>query len=156
MNQKRDIPLFIIDSSRSHGRGHEKDFVACTSRELPWVGEITILNERELEIDQDWQKRNTLCAYTDPNEAGIRAKLKVVSVSDGSPRRKISRPAIAHAPLSERVAHTARHSGGGLGEHQQRGGSEVCQRTAGADPREPTREPEGQPGVYGWLHTEQD
>lgn len=85
MNQKREIPLFIIDNSRSHGRGREKDFVACTSRELPWVGEITILNERELEIDQDWQKRNTLCAYTDPNEAGIRAKLKVVSVSDGSP-----------------------------------------------------------------------
>jgi len=90
MNQKREIPLFIIDSSRSHGRGREKDFVACTSRELPWVGEITILTERELEIDQDWQKRNTLCAYTEPNEAGIRAKLKVVSVSDGFPVGKTS------------------------------------------------------------------
>jgi hypothetical protein len=83
MNQKRDIPLFIIDNSRSHGRGREKDFVACTSCELPWYGEITILNERELEIDQDWQKRNTLCAYTEPNEAGIRAKLKVTGFREG-------------------------------------------------------------------------
>ena len=79
MNQKRDIPLFIIDSSRSHGRGREKDFVPCTSRELPWYGEITILNERELEIDQDWQTKNWWCIYTDDNGAGLRGKLKVVS-----------------------------------------------------------------------------
>ena len=79
MNQKRDIPLFIIDSSRSHGRGREKDFVACTSRELPWYGEITILTERELEIDQDWQAKNWWCAYTDDNGAGLRGKLKLVS-----------------------------------------------------------------------------
>ena len=79
MNQKREIPLFIIDSSRSHGRGREKDFVACTSRELPWVGEITILNERELEIDQDWQKKPANVAFTDDNGAGLRGKLKMVS-----------------------------------------------------------------------------
>lgn len=80
MNQKREIPLFIIDNSRSHGRGREKDFVACTSRELPWVGEITLLDERELEIDQDWQQKNWWCIYSDDNGAGIRAKLKVLSV----------------------------------------------------------------------------
>lgn len=74
----RDFPLFIIDNSRSHGRGREKDFVACTAKELPWVGEITILNEKELEIDQDWTKKNPLCAYTDDNGAGFRGKLKVV------------------------------------------------------------------------------
>ena len=79
MNQKRDIPLFIIDNSRSHGRGREKDFVACTSRELPWVGEITILNERELEIDQDWQTKPTNVMFTDDRGAGLRGKLKVVS-----------------------------------------------------------------------------
>ena len=79
MNQKREIPLFIIDNSRSHGRGREKDFVACTSRELPWYGEITILNEQELEIDQDWQKKSWWCVYTDDNGAGLRGKLKMVS-----------------------------------------------------------------------------
>ena len=79
MNHKRDIPLFIIDSSRSHGRGREKDFVACTSRECPWYGEITILNERELEIDQDWQTKPYNVMFTDDNGAGLRGKLKMVS-----------------------------------------------------------------------------
>ena len=79
MNQKREIPLYIIDTSRSHGRGREKDFVACTSKELPWVGEITILTEPELEIDQDWQQKNWWCVYTDANSAGMRGKLKLLS-----------------------------------------------------------------------------
>ena len=77
--ERREFPLFIIDSSRSHGRGREKDFVACTSKELPWVGEITILTEQELEIDQDWQQKNWWCAYTDANKAGMRGKLKFLS-----------------------------------------------------------------------------
>lgn len=75
----RNYPLFIIDNSRSHGRGREKDFVACTSKELPWVGEITILNEKELEIDQDWQQKPALVAFSEDNGAGFRAKLTVVS-----------------------------------------------------------------------------
>lgn len=79
---QRNIPLFIIDNSRSHGRSRETDFVACTSREFPWYGEITLVNEQELELDQDWSERNPLCAYTDRNEAGIRAKLKVVSAPE--------------------------------------------------------------------------
>lgn len=83
MEQKRDIPLFIIDNSRSHGRGREKDFVVCTSKEFPWYGEITLLTEQELEIDQDWTMKSTQCAYTERNEAGIRAKLKVTSAPGG-------------------------------------------------------------------------
>lgn len=74
----RDFPLFIIDNSRSHGRGRETDFVACTSAENPFVGEITLLHEDELAIDQDWSSKNPLCLYTEPNPAGIRGKLKVV------------------------------------------------------------------------------
>lgn len=80
---QRNIPLFIIDSSRSHGRARETDFVACTSRELPWYGEITLLNDQELEIDQDWSMKNPLCVYTERNDIGIRAKLKVVSAFGG-------------------------------------------------------------------------
>lgn len=83
MDKKRDLPLFIIDSSRSHGRARETDFVACTLRELPWYGEITLLTEQELEIDQDWAQRNPLCIYTDKNDAGIRAKLKVTGMPGG-------------------------------------------------------------------------
>ena len=75
----RDYPLFIIDTSRTHGRGREKDFVACTSRELPFVGEVTLLNEPELEIDQDWANKPANVLFSDDNGAGIRAKLKVLS-----------------------------------------------------------------------------
>lgn len=82
MEQKREIPLFIIDSSRSHGRGREKDFVACTSKEFPWYGEITLLNAGELEIDQDWTYKNPLCIYID-NGTGIWAKLKVKGAPGG-------------------------------------------------------------------------
>lgn len=76
---QRKYPLFIIDTSRAHGRARETDFIACTSRELPWVGEIMLLSERELELDHDWSQRNPLCVYSEQNESGIRAKLKVVS-----------------------------------------------------------------------------
>ena len=75
---KRSLPLFIIDSSRAHGRARETDFVACTSRECPWYGEVTLLNEQELSIDKDWSEKNPLCLYSDSNPAKIRAKLKVV------------------------------------------------------------------------------
>lgn len=77
----RKYPLFIIDTSRSHGRGREKDFVACTSKELPFVGEISLLNQHELEIDQDWQMKTRTVMYSEPR-GGIRAKLKIVSALD--------------------------------------------------------------------------
>lgn len=83
MDQKRGYPLFIIDSSRTHGRGREKDFVACTSRDFPWYGEMTLLTKEELEIDRDWAEKNPSCAYTEDNGAGIRAKLKVVDAPGG-------------------------------------------------------------------------
>lgn len=75
----RNFPLFIIDDSRSHGRGRETDFVSCTSKEFPWIGEITLLNEQELAIDQDWSSKSTMCLYSEPRGVGIRTKLKVVS-----------------------------------------------------------------------------
>lgn len=45
--EKRKYPLFIIDNSRSHGRGRETDYVSCTSNELPFVAEITLHEEAE-------------------------------------------------------------------------------------------------------------
>ena len=77
----RKFPLFIIDSSRSHGRSRETDYVSCTSNELPWVGEITLLTDKELAIDQDWSSKNPMCLYSEPRNTGIRAKLKVVNSS---------------------------------------------------------------------------
>lgn len=78
----RNYPLYIIDTSRSHGRGREVDYIACTSAQLPWVGEVTLVSPSELAIDQDWEQRNPLCAYSEPNHLGIRAKVKAVQLPD--------------------------------------------------------------------------
>ena len=80
----RDYPLFIIDNSRSHGRGREIDFVSCTSKELPFIATITLLNKKELAIDQDWSNKNPLCLYTDDNGTGIRGKLKVIQYPENA------------------------------------------------------------------------
>lgn len=64
MKQKRNIPLFVIDDSRAHGRGEETDFVACTSNECPMVIEVTYHSEAERQTDRD--KDNPL-AFWEPN-----------------------------------------------------------------------------------------
>ena len=74
---KRQFPLFIIDTSRAHGRARETDYVACTSKELPFVAELTLLNEAELVIDRDWTDKSPFAIYSNAR-AGIRAKLKIV------------------------------------------------------------------------------
>ena len=76
--RKRRFPLFIIDSSRSHGRGRETDYISCTSAECPFIAEATLLNHQELEIDADWLTRNDLAVFSDPRGQGIRAKIRVV------------------------------------------------------------------------------
>lgn len=74
---RRPFPLFIIDSSRSHGRSRETDYISCTSAECPFVAEVVYLDARELSVDQDWTTRNPLCLYSEPVN-GIRIKLKPV------------------------------------------------------------------------------
>ena len=64
MKQKRNIPLFVIDNSRAHGRGEETDFIACTSRECPMTISVTYHTESERQNDRD--KENPL-AFWEPN-----------------------------------------------------------------------------------------
>ena len=76
--RKRRFPLFIIDSSRNHGRSRETDYISCTSAECPFIAEATLLNPQELEIDADWLTRNDLAVFSDPRGQNIRAKIRVV------------------------------------------------------------------------------
>lgn len=99
---KRTYPLFIIDTSRAHGRARETDFISCTSQESPFIAEVTLLNEAELSIDQDWRTKASDCIYSDPNPANIRAKLKVVS---GTPDRNLMKRALKEW-LTRRAATT--------------------------------------------------
>lgn len=76
MNTKRNYPLFIIDSSRSHGRGSETDYISCTSNECPFVGKITLHEDneyRELYNPDDYRT-----IWSDPQH-GIRLRIQVVS-----------------------------------------------------------------------------
>ena len=76
--KKRKYPLFIIDSSRNHGRNRETDYISCTSAECPFIAEATLLNPQELEIDADWLTRNDLAVFSDPRGQGIKEKIRVV------------------------------------------------------------------------------
>lgn len=97
---KRNFPLFIIDTSRAHGRARETDFLSCTSKESPFIAEITLLNKAELAIDADWANKSDDCIYSDDNGTGIRAKLKVI---EGSPEKQLMRRAMKEW-LSRRAA----------------------------------------------------
>jgi hypothetical protein len=75
----RDFPLFIIDESRTHGRGEaECDFLACTSRELPFVASITFVKEEDYLEKHD---TGNLVLYSDSRH-GLRLCIRVVSIAD--------------------------------------------------------------------------
>ncbi len=77
MNIKRNYPLFIIDNSRSHGRGVETDYISCTSNDLPFIAQVTLHNEKEYAELYDAED---ICAmWSDPRQ-GIRMRIQVVSV----------------------------------------------------------------------------
>lgn len=76
MNNKRRYPLFIIDSSRSHGRGSETDYISCTSNELPFVAAVTL--HKESEYAELYNPSNVTDVWSEPH-GGIRMRIKVVS-----------------------------------------------------------------------------
>lgn len=76
MNNKRKYPLFIIDSSRSHGRGSETDYISCTSNELPFVAAVT-LHKKE-EYAELYNPADVTAIWSDERN-GIRMRIKVVS-----------------------------------------------------------------------------
>lgn len=76
MNTKRKYPLFVIDTSRSHGRGRETDYISCTSNELPFVASVT-LHERKEYVDL-YNPEDVTTAWSDERN-GLRMRVKVVS-----------------------------------------------------------------------------
>ena len=76
MNQKRKYPLFVIDSSREHGRGSNVDYISCTSNELPFVASVT-LHERN-EYSEIYNADDVTTVWSDERN-GIRLRVKVIS-----------------------------------------------------------------------------
>jgi len=78
---KRKYPLFIIDDSRSHGRGRETDFISCTSAEYPFVASATYVTDAEMAIDRD-NTKDSLAIYSD-SRRGVRMKIKIEQIEPG-------------------------------------------------------------------------
>lgn len=51
---KREIPLFIIDTSRAHGRG-ECDFIVCTDRDSGFIARVDYISEEREEAGDDYR-----------------------------------------------------------------------------------------------------
>lgn len=78
---KRKYPLFIIDTSRSHGRGSETDYISCTSNELPFIAAVTLHKGKEY---VELYNPADITAIWSEERNGIRMRIKVVStLSDG-------------------------------------------------------------------------
>jgi hypothetical protein len=75
MEQKRTFPLFVIDTSRGHGKSRETDYISCTSAETPFVAEATMINQEE------WENNDAprVPYIVSEPRGGIRVLIKVVS-----------------------------------------------------------------------------
>lgn len=51
---KREIPLFIIDTSRNHKRG-ECDFLVCTDRDNGFIAKVDYIDEELEEVGDDYR-----------------------------------------------------------------------------------------------------
>lgn len=76
MSVKRKYPLFIIDTSRSHGRGSETDYISCTSNELPFVAAVTLHDQKE--YAELYNPSDVTAIWSEPH-GDIRMRIKVVS-----------------------------------------------------------------------------
>lgn len=76
MNTKRKYPLFIIDTSRSHGRGAETDYISCTSNELPFVAAVTLHEGKE--YAELYNPADATAIWSEERNS-IRMRIKVVS-----------------------------------------------------------------------------
>lgn len=61
---KREIPLFIIDTSRNHKRG-ECDFLVCTDKDNGFIAKVDYINGEIEEVGDDYRigcpKRGVSC-----------------------------------------------------------------------------------------------
>lgn len=76
MNEKRKYPLFVIDYSRSHGRGGETDYICCTGKEMPFVASATLHQDKE--YAELYDPNEITEVWSEPRQ-GIRMRIKVIS-----------------------------------------------------------------------------
>lgn len=83
---KRGYPLFIIDTQRSHGRGREIDYLACTSASTPFIAEVSLITEAQ--YAESYDANNYKVIYSDP-QRGIRMRIRIISIADNHDKAEV-------------------------------------------------------------------
>lgn len=73
---KREIPLFIIDTKKTHKHG-ECDFLACTDRDNSFVARIDYISSQEPAYGDDYR--------IDYNRNGFSVKLSIIRITGLNP-----------------------------------------------------------------------
>ena len=75
----RNYPLFIIDSSRQHGRGEEIDYISCTASDCQFVAKAEfVTNQTYLE---QYDKNNDKVIYSDV-QMDLRIRITVLEIGE--------------------------------------------------------------------------
>lgn len=83
---KREYPLFVIDTSRAHGRGKEVDYICCTDAECGFTASVELFYEDEYKKMYDREDYSSL--WSDIHN-GVRTRVKIISrVPDNTDRTK--------------------------------------------------------------------
>lgn len=75
---KRETPLFIIDTKKSHKKG-ECDFLVCTDKDNAFVARIDYIAETTAEIGEDYR--------IDYTRNGMSLKLSIIRMLGNNPNR---------------------------------------------------------------------
>ena len=81
---ERRYPLFIIDSSRQHGRGEELDYISCTASDCQFVAKSEFV-ANQIYLEQ-YDKNNDKVIYSDP-QRDLRIRITVLEIGEYDPTR---------------------------------------------------------------------
>ena len=74
--ERRDYPLFVVDTSRAHGRGREIDYVCCTDTECGFTASVEMLKEED--YTRLYDKNDYTSVWSDPHN-GVRMYVSILS-----------------------------------------------------------------------------
>lgn len=75
----RTYPLFIIDSSRQHGRGEEVDYISCTAADCRFVAKSEFVTN-QIYLEQ-YDKNNDKVIYSDV-QMDLRIRITVLEIGE--------------------------------------------------------------------------
>ena len=76
---ERKYPLFIIDSSRQHGRGGEVDYISCTAADCQFVAKADFVTNHV--YMEQYDKNNDKVIYSDV-QMDLRIRITVLEIGE--------------------------------------------------------------------------